>query len=404
MNRILRTIPVPALALALLVSGYLVFRSLALLEGARMAPDVCSALFSQGCDATLSHSFSRQLGIPVAGWGVIYFATLLALLALGRLLDPGFRAAASSAAALVACAGGAASIALILSQVSGVVPLCPLCLVANGLNLLAVAPLATGGGRSLGAHLKAWGRGLSYLTGREVADACAARYRVLSFAFVGLFAGVLYQWVVIEADRAESASRTPSAEDVVADYEAAPVVDLPIDTADPILGPTGARARLVVFSDAFCPFCRGFWSGIRKFTAKYGEDLQVVYKHFPLDSPCNAAVPASVHPLACNAGLALEAANAQGQFWAYHDALSTPRSTGKENPLIFAARNLGLDMDRFTAGLKAPGTKERLEGDVALGVRLGVTTTPALFLNGRRLASANPRALEYALDHALGRR
>ena len=102
---------------------------------------MCSTVFGKGCDATLKVPFSKQLGIPLAGWGVIYFATLLLMLLLGRVLDEGFRVAATAAATLLALIAGISSLGLVVSLLAGVFPFCPLCIVVNGLNLLALVPV-----------------------------------------------------------------------------------------------------------------------------------------------------------------------------------------------------------------------------------------------------------------------
>ena len=52
--------------------------------------DICAAVFGSSCDAALTRSTSWQLGIPLAGWGVIYYATLGTLSPLGDSADFSF--------------------------------------------------------------------------------------------------------------------------------------------------------------------------------------------------------------------------------------------------------------------------------------------------------------------------
>jgi len=314
------------LLVGLLVSGHLLFRSIALVEGAAEGGDVCSTVFGTGCDATLKDPFSEQFGIPLAGWGVIYFATILVLLLLGSILDESFRVTATAAASLLALLGAVASVGLIVSLLLGLFPLCPLCFVVNGLNLFATALVLRWSGRSFRQQARSWWAGIRYVTGAKPADAMAARWHVVGFILVALMAATIYQWVLIEADRAANAEKEFDSAKVLADYEAETKVELPVHPENATIGPEDARATLVVFSDAFCPFCRMFWAGIIKVTKPYEGDLRVVFKHFPLESMCNSSVPAAMHPMACHAALALQAAKKQGQFWGYHEALFDPRT------------------------------------------------------------------------------
>jgi uncharacterized membrane protein len=71
--------------------------------------DLCSAVFGTGCDETLRSPLARQLGLPVAGWGIVYYAVLASLLLTGWLIGPPFQSQAGVAALFLALAGGRAS-------------------------------------------------------------------------------------------------------------------------------------------------------------------------------------------------------------------------------------------------------------------------------------------------------
>ena len=136
-----RVMPLALTLLGLLVSGYLLGRTLMLLMSQDPdAFDVCSAVFGTGCDKTLLSATSWVLGIPLAGWGVVYYGALLALFFLAAALGDEFAPQALTAALLVSVAGVAGSIVLAALLVAGWAPFCPLCMVVHGINvLLAVA-------------------------------------------------------------------------------------------------------------------------------------------------------------------------------------------------------------------------------------------------------------------------
>jgi protein-disulfide isomerase len=84
------------------------------------------------------------------------------------------------------------------------------------------------------------------------------------------------------------------------------------------------------------------------------------------------------------------AAYEQGKFWEYHDKLFANQQKMQRPFLLQSARELGLDMHRFETALDTPRHKATIDADVAEAKSLGVTGTPAFFVNGRFLSGAKP--------------
>ena len=149
-------------------------------------------------------------------------------------------------------------------------------------------------------------------------------------------------------------------------------VEIPIAGA-PSLGPPHARITLVEFSDFECPYCSIATAEVKTVLQTYPKDVRLVYKHFPLD----------MHPHAKLAAMASLAALNQDKFWPMHDKLfSNFRKLTRENILAWA-KELGLDMPKFTTDLDSPQLKSAVEKDVREGDQAGVTGTPAFFINGK---------------------
>ncbi len=147
---------------------------------------------------------------------------------------------------------------------------------------------------------------------------------------------------------------------------------------------------IVEFSDFECPFCRQHTLETQPILDEQFVDngkVMWVYKHFPL---------VSIHPHAKTAGVAAECAADQGQFWEMHDLLfsSTDKwiNNDMEAGFISLAKELGLDMDAFTACLQSEENLARVESDIADGAPFvrGTPTFVILFNNEGRLV---PRAL-----------
>jgi Na+:H+ antiporter, NhaA family len=142
---------------------------------------------------------------------------------------------------------------------------------------------------------------------------------------------------------------------------------------DHVAGEPGAPYELVMYGDFQCPYCAAAQSILARVRARVGEDLRFAFRHLPLEE---------VHPHARHAAEAAEAAAAQGAFWEMHDALYAARGRLEDADLVAHARGLGLDADRVAAELASGAHAARVERDAASAAALGVSSTPAFFVNG----------------------
>jgi len=101
-------------------------------------------------------------------------------------------------------------------------------------------------------------------------------------------------------------------------------------------------------------------------------------------------MPLDIHKDAPLAHMAAMAANEQGKFWEFHDKLFKNQPKIQRQFLLQYARELGLDMKRFEHSLDVEQAKSLIDADAAEAKGLGVTGTPAFFVNGRFLSGAKP--------------
>ena len=378
------------LALGVSVAGYLLYRQFSLIGGAA-APDICAAVFGTGCDAVLLSAGSTQLGLPLAGWGVIYYLTVGAFLLLGWSLGEPFKFEAGLGALLVSLAGSAVSVALLVTMLAGNSPSCPLCVIVHLVNFALVFALFRMMGRSPRELLQAVAFGFRYLLDGKAADPVQARWKLLAFFSVALVALVGYQWVFIQASLRTSAAGSLDPRQALAAFQAAPQQNIPLDPADATVGPPNAPDRLIVFSDFQCPACKSFSRRMASITESFAGKLQVVFKHFPLGKECNSSMRRDLHPRACDAAYAAEAARKQGKFWEFHDALFASDLRGGEEVLGSIAGEIGLDLEQFEKDRKAVETIAKVQSDIELANSLGVNATPTTFWNGRRVRGLTPQ-------------
>ena len=149
----------------------------------------------------------------------------------------------------------------------------------------------------------------------------------------------------------------------------------------PSLGLGEAPVQIVEFSDFECPFCRRALPALEQIKEHYGDQVQVVFRQFPLNN---------IHPRAQKAAEASLCAHEQGQFWTLHDLLFQEPVELEVASLKAKAEGLGFNTEAFNACLDSGQNADRVRGDIRDGVIAGVTGTPALFINGRMVSGAQP--------------
>ena len=148
------------------------------------------------------------------------------------------------------------------------------------------------------------------------------------------------------------------------------------------IGSDSAKVKLVEFSDFQCPACQAAEPALKQVLSKYPNDLQFIYRHFPLPQ----------HAYGRQAAAYAEAAGEQGKFWEMHDKLFETQTEwsalSDSNATAFflrIANELGLDENKVKQAVAENTFKEKIDSDIAEGRNLGVNSTPTFFVNGRKL-------------------
>jgi len=142
-------------------------------------------------------------------------------------------------------------------------------------------------------------------------------------------------------------------------------------TGAPSLGPVGAGATLVFFTDYQCPVCPRAARELDQLVADFGGRVRVELKHHPL----------AMHSGAFDAAAAAKAAQRQGKFWDYHRLLIESRAFDPAT-LRRLAGEAGLDMTAFDKDFKDAALRQEVAAEAKQAESVGAGGTPGFLING----------------------
>ncbi len=164
-----------------------------------------------------------------------------------------------------------------------------------------------------------------------------------------------------------------------------------IEASDYIRGRENAPVTMLAYCDFQSAQCQTFASVMDELLKNHPADLQVVFRPLPALGILDKSL------LAVEAALA---AGEQGKFWELRDLLHSRYSEWVNlSPPQFEAwiqaqaSSLGLEPEKFRAGLKSPETEARARSRYDAARQIGVNAIPLVFINGN-LQQA------YVLDYA----
>jgi protein-disulfide isomerase len=148
----------------------------------------------------------------------------------------------------------------------------------------------------------------------------------------------------------------------------------------PARGPAKAPVEIIEFSDFQCPFCLRAYPTVKQILSTYGDQVRIVYRHYPLPN----------HPNARPAAEASACAADQGKFWEFHDELFEHQNQLADDDLKRHAAKVGLDAQKFNECFTSRKFQADVEADLTAGREAGVSGTPGFFINGRPIDGAQP--------------
>lgn len=362
---------------------------------------VCDVSSTVSCTDAYASRYGSVAGVPVAIFGVLFFALVLLVLALCRRSAaarenlPGYVFALSTVGLAVV---------LYLAYASFVV-LGAVCLLCVG-TYIAVLGLFLSSGAATRFPMTSLPRraagDLRTLVRTPAALTAALVFAAAAGAAIVFFPGQSVTASTEAAAPASAASAPAAAPQSTPALPPAAIQQLEQILAQspriPLIVPNdGAAVVLVKFNDYQCPPCRQTYMEYKPVIAKYQQkpgQLKVVYKDYPLDPECNVNARGGSHTSACEAAVAVRLAREKGRAEAMEEWLFTNQPSLTPDGVREAARTVGNVAD-FES--RYPRTLELVKADIALGGQLQVRGTPTFFMNGIRLPNLRAEFLDAAI-------
>jgi protein-disulfide isomerase len=161
---------------------------------------------------------------------------------------------------------------------------------------------------------------------------------------------------------------------------------LSLRSDDHVLGDPSAKVTIIEYGDFECPFCgKMFNEVLGKLKDEYIKTgkAKLIYRHFPLNQ---------IHPEAQKSAEASECAGEQDKFWEMHDILFANQSTLSVPNYKVWAGDLKLNQKQFNDCLDSGKFAAKVGSMYENGVNVGVSGTPATFINGTLVAGAQSYA------------
>ena len=146
----------------------------------------------------------------------------------------------------------------------------------------------------------------------------------------------------------------------------------------PVMGGAGAPARVVLFSDFQCPYCRDLEGKLSAALSRMHGRVAIVRYDLPLTR---------VHAHAYQAAIAARCAARQGAAQPFDSALFRRDLDRPGLDFTRIAGETGVrDLPEFNACVRRPAIAHGVDVDMALAHRLGIDGVPALIVDGKLYA------------------
>jgi len=154
-----------------------------------------------------------------------------------------------------------------------------------------------------------------------------------------------------------------------------------LSQTSPISGDEKGQVTLVEFFDYQCPHCKDMAKIVEQISQQ-NPQLRVVYKELPIFGGAS--------DFAAQAALA---ANMQGKYLDFHNALMATQGRLTNDQILDIAKQNGIDIKKLQEDMKSPAIKKELKQNIMLAGKLQLPGTPGFVIGATDVKKANDSVL-----------
>jgi len=339
--------------------------------GLELEKSICDINSTFNCTESALSPFSEFFGIPLATFGILFNGFLLTALLCYRF----YIFSGKLAEAAPSLCRGLAALIFLASIVMGIITLtqlnsiCPFCLAAYALSLISVASVFMAFPEKMNINA-AW-----------------AGYSAITLGLILVVAGLWHRSSMKKYGGKDLLEITQLS---VEDWSSKP--EETIETVAPTIRKASGDApvmRIVEFADFLCPHCKTAYGKIHSFL-KTRSDVEFQFQAYPLDGGCNPSIGPSGNGVRCHLAKAAHCGNQQNkgleiQEKIFHDQSELRTIDIAKEKINSYAQSLGLDAAKLVECIDSEEAHRTIQAQAKLGKSLGISGTPAVFVNGKLL-------------------
>lgn len=423
-SRLRRFVPIVALMGAAFASVSL-FHYAEMIYGVQVGPSFCNINAHFNCDAVNRSQYSQLFGVPIASYGLAFYLSLLVLSFAARdrsLLAPEqyyrvlyfFSALAVLVSIVLFCVAEFAIGTLCLMCVGVYVANLTLFLVAHGLK-----PSHQNALQFFSQGFSSTVRFPACLVGNKLSADRRSTCVAYCFGALVLIGAIYFMpeflYAAFLSKKEEAKTNAELYEVAFKDWDAQIAVEIPFDDGgaamrDYAKGTPGAPIRIDEFADLECSACRMFYRGFEEIYQQHKDKIHFIFHNYPLDRACNSELEHDMHMHACYLAQFARCAGEQDKFWQVTDYLfnlevidDPSKSSSVRQEVEKSFELFGLDREAMSSCMLSPRVANKIEADLELGRQLGVSGTPSLWLNGKKITVNHPLVVKMLIERLLGK-
>lgn len=337
----------------------------------------CNINSAINCDAVASSKYSEILGIPLGVLGLGYFLAM-AVLALTVYLQHKSRKDHEPAWFAMTAIGVITSLALAGISLGVLGTVCIVCVIVYALTLAQA-----------GVAWKIWkdSKGGISFAAKSIVSGLSTAAVMVALVVAG------FNFLKPAKQLPPELQDTPGKTDApkVLSNLSPTAVEIPINKTafsgygeDYRKGSDEAKIVIVEFADYMCPACGQTAPVLEDLMRQLGSRGLLVFKNFPLSNQCNPGMQQDMHPFSCDIAKVARCAGSKGKFWDYHLLAMSEQSKASKDRLKAWGTQVGLNDKEMDECLASKDLLEKIKDDVRVADKLGVNSTPTIFINGRK--------------------